>query len=266
MQAFESHDSLAQSFVRAYYTICVYRNRLIHKFYDPAAVITRGVRSLVFNVTQSQDLILPLPDNSVFTVLSHTVVPAGSSFLVCVAGLIEANDAKYGFSQHFVLSERNTKVWIVADVLTVFNDEYLMSPREADSYLVPPVKRTQPQSRPPRAEREPKPKPESKTDPKADPNPDAKPEAKADAKPDPKQRPKPRRPEDDTGEPRREPKGDAKLGPKGEREAKEGGQKRKRGGGLRGKSRDGRRGQGKKSEDDRFEWVPNKDAGKDGTA
>jgi hypothetical protein len=171
MQGLDSPDSLAQSFVRAYYTISVYRNRLIHKFYDPAAVITRGSRPLVFNVSQCQDLIISLPDNSVLTVLSHTTVPAGPSLLVSVAGAIEANDTKSGFSQHFVLSERSSKIWIVADILTIFSDEYLSAPRAADSYLVPRLKRKQPPRlfQPRRLEKRPRRADEDKGEPKAEP-------------------------------------------------------------------------------------------------
>ena len=79
-------------------------------------------------------------------------------------GLIEVSDTKSGCSHDFALSERNGKVWTVADVLTIFSDGYLGARSAADSHIVAPFGRKQPRSRPPKTEREPN--PESKAAPK----------------------------------------------------------------------------------------------------
>jgi hypothetical protein len=68
--------------------------------------------------------VISLPDGSTLTVVRYAALPISESVLITVAGVIEIEATKTGFSQNFVLIERDDRLWIQADFLQVANDEF----------------------------------------------------------------------------------------------------------------------------------------------
>jgi hypothetical protein len=137
MSRFGSPDEIGKAFVAAYFSSVVHNDLNIPKFYAPDAVLRRGSVTFSFQPGIDVNRIVPsLPIPSVLTITRYATLPSpGGTILVAVGGVIEVENTRTGFSHNFVLIERNDKIWIQADFLTVA-DEKLFAHGDSDTFFL----------------------------------------------------------------------------------------------------------------------------------
>jgi hypothetical protein len=112
MRHFESPETFLRTFVKSYYTIAQSHPHDLQKFYSPDATILRQQRIQVPGAGREH---LGIQNNRTLTIIDFGLTPIGPDFYVSVNGRISRHRAKIGFTQLFVLSEHDDRLWIVAD-------------------------------------------------------------------------------------------------------------------------------------------------------
>ena len=122
-----SAGQVADIFIISYFKLLFSDHNNLVKFYADNSQITRirgnSKATSHFNKQLSfEALALYNPETTIIKIFDYnsTVIPDSEEIVVTVYGDIEANSKVSNFSQTFVLTESESKYFIISDVLTIF--------------------------------------------------------------------------------------------------------------------------------------------------
>jgi hypothetical protein len=135
MNRFDSLDSLAKSFIRAYYTMNVYHLVSLPNFYAAGSIISRNGHTFSYFPNRGPSAVsLILANESTLTIIRYTSLQVGKTAIISVEGMIETQVSSSGFSQTFILIEMKNKIWIKGDFLTQVEEHFFEILKSGEFY------------------------------------------------------------------------------------------------------------------------------------
>jgi hypothetical protein len=149
MAAFQTPTDVARSFIKGYYVTTVDHPEELYKFYSPSAVVIRDGVPIQqrLDISATSRLALNAPTGSRIAVANYAVAQFSGSFHIAATGLIDLAGKKRAFSQNFILQDpidADANLWIVSDILSIFDDAFFTGVRFDGPSEPPPVAAAQP--------------------------------------------------------------------------------------------------------------------------